>query len=52
MTLFVPIHGRFSYLTETFMRSQYGDPQSPSKSEVKFEGVSNNGSKLQENFLF
>ena len=41
MTL-VPRHGRFSYLTETFMRSQYDDPQGPSKTEVKNEGPSNN----------
>ena len=42
MTLFVPRHGQFSYLTETSMKSQYDDPpQDPSKSEVKIEDIEN-----------
>ena len=49
MTLFVPRHERFSYLTETFMRSQCDDPESPSKSEV--EVVSYNRS-IKEKFPF
>ena len=40
MTL-VPRHGRFSYLTDTFMRSQYDDPPGDSKSEVKIEDIEN-----------
>ena len=35
MTLFVPRHGRLSYLTETLMRSQYGGAQGHSKSKLR-----------------
>ena len=49
MTRFVSRHERFSYLTETFMRSQCDDPESPSKSEV--EVVSYNWS-IKEKFPF
>ena len=38
---FVLRHEQFSYLTETFMRTQYDDPQGPSMSEVKIEDNEN-----------
>jgi len=39
MTPPVPRNGQFSYLTETFMRSQHDGPLGHLKSEVKIESV-------------
>ena len=41
MTLSLPRHGRFSYLTETFMKSQYDALQGHPKSEVKIKDMHN-----------
>ena len=48
----LPRHGWFSYLTETFMRSQYHILQGPSKSEVKLKDISNICSKSRGNWIF
>ena len=41
MTLLLPRHGQFSYLTETFIRSQYYGIQNQSHSEVKMKDIEN-----------